>query len=329
MNKIKEIRKRFKNYWREIDIPIVLFLVSQIYIVLFFIECFIPQALFIINDTSLGFMFVCVAIMVSFSILNVYRAKKDLSERRKRLFRIILKYSLIILLILPVLFGLNLIENFDQNIYLAVQGLDLKLLIFLYFYLLYHFGVFRDEMNNVKYKKRLILIPLLFILILISNIRLYSTKEILDKLKSSYRRDIDLVLEYEGKEYSLNPTIECSARGFNFSLGLGGIRKYGWYIVWDTRIRNNKLTLAGGEELVMRNFFKGKEERFYNDEYIEEFKKKLEKFYDKKTGYYFNKRLKDDDGAMVRITYSRYFYMIGKYRNEKLIFKNYKISKRY
>ena len=46
----------------------MLLLVPHIYIALFFTELFVPYAFFIINDTSLDFMFICVAIMVICSI---------------------------------------------------------------------------------------------------------------------------------------------------------------------------------------------------------------------------------------------------------------------
>ena len=109
---------------------------------------------------------------------------------------------------------------------------------------------------------------------------------------NDYKRDIELLLEYEGKEYKMRATIDCKYIK-NGAIGIepdyAKIRNF--VTIWETSITNNKLTLAGGEQLVMRNFFKGREERFYNDEYIEGFKKKLEKFYDKKTGYYI-KRLK-------------------------------------
>ena len=169
---------------------------------------------------------------------------------------------------------------------------------------------------------------------------LWTAPEKVDWL-NDYKRDIELLLEYEGKEYKMRATIDCKYIK-NGAIGIGGIEPdyakiRNFVTIWETSITNNKLTLASGEELVMRNFFKGREERFYNDEYIEEFeKKKRERSYDKKTGYY-SKREKVPYKNYT-VAFAGYLRVIGVDDKDRSFIRNiykklkiykFKISKRY
>ena len=153
------------------------------------------------------------------------------------------------------------------------------------------------------------------------------------ELNKSYSRDIYLLLEYEGKEYEMKSTIKCIDKGIQWRW-VGGVRTEETEIIWETSIANNKLNLAGGEELELKMlFFNGdKAEKFYRDGYVEKLKEKLDQCYDEKTGYY-SKVLEGDRFTVILASEHlsmNYYPELKKFIiGDNLKIKEYKISKRY
>ena len=155
---------------------------------------------------------------------------------------------------------------------------------------------------------------------------------------NDYKRDIELLLEYEGKEYKMRATIDCKYIK-NGAIGIGGIEPdyakiRNFVTIWETSITNNKLTLASGEELELKMlFFNGdKAEKFYRDDYVEKLKEKLDQCYDEKTGYY-SKVLEGDRFTVILVSEHlsmNYYPELKKFIiGDNLKIKEYKISKRY